>query len=196
MAAGWDVPLRHSTPTPLFDNRPPPGPSGKGQPRWHVVSRCWKRRHSLDRPVEERLERRAQGIIFRYAGVIQCQGEARFRSVVHLLMFAVSGMQTNDKGLIGDGPGVVRRATKRLRPVRSQAFAVLPVKAMRKCVADYWIRHTPRMPCTGKRQKRRKAADGMVDGLYHAWSLFVTRGYVCNMNSPRCGSRPARGRSL
>jgi hypothetical protein len=148
-------------------DRSVPGPLRKSQAGWNFIRRFWVRRQRLCRPSKVIFERRAQGVIVGKTRIVQRQRKARSRSFVHLLVFAVSRVQTNDKGLIGYGLGVVRGPTNRLGPVLGQTLNVEGVNAMRKRVANNGIRQAACVPSACQGQKPRESADRLVNRLTH-----------------------------
>src|SRR5262249_28107883 len=101
------------------------------------------------------------------ARIIKGLREADLRSLVHLLVLTVPGMDSNHTGLTAHGLGVFWRSAERLGPVGSQPFRVLGMIAVRESVAHDRVGQASGVPSARQVKKSLAPACDLVNRWCH-----------------------------
>jgi hypothetical protein len=108
----------------------------------------------------------AQPLVRAQADVVQGLVEAGDSPSVHLVVHPVAAVDAHDQRLVPERPGVRRRSSQRLGPVRGQPLGVPGVEAVAERVADHLVGHHPEVPGRGQAEHAGVATGRLVDALH------------------------------
>src|SRR5690349_13959841 len=143
-----------------------PGPSRDAHAFGDIVSTVVVARHGRGGgPGEVVVQHLPQGFGRVQPHVLECLAETGDRPAVHLLVWAVAAMDPHYGRLVSIDVGVGGGAAEGLGPVRGEPLAVLRMEPVAERVADYLVRHHPRVPRLGQAEQALAASCGLIHAL-------------------------------
>src|SRR6266571_6398477 len=173
-----------------------PGPSRNAEALGDIVSRLVVARHGRrGGPGEIVVQYMPEWLGRVQPHVLQRLVETGDRPAVHLLVWAVAALGPHHRGLVSIGVGVGGGHPKSLGPVRSEPLAVLRMESVAERVADYLVRHHPRVPRLGQAEQALAAARGLIHALHVPSIRHLPGGVTAGANQRAISSMRSMAQS-
>src|SRR5262249_29524267 len=115
----------------------------------------------------------SQGGVVGQSDVSQSQVEASDGAAIHLVVHPVAAVDPDDGGLVAIGLGVHAGSTECLGPIRGETLDMLGMETVAERMADYFVRHHPTMPCSGKTAQAVDATRCLEDSAHASMMTSV-----------------------